>query len=208
MRRSNALLPLAGAALLLAIALPLFADGDYPKPSPYPVSWELTIDYAKPKRIVVQAPGDDASKAYWYITYHVTNNTDQDRIPFFPVFDMMTNDGQIIASDNNIKPAVFDAVAQREHIKYLQSANQIGGPLLQGEDQAKDGVAIWPEPDPRMGTFTVFVAGFWGESATVKIDGKMVTLHKTLQLTYHLDSDAAHPGEGALAQKDAQFIMR
>jgi hypothetical protein len=208
MNLKTVILPLAGLALALAFTIPVRADGDYPQPSPYPVSWELTLDHAKPRRILVQSPGDDVPKAYWYITYHVVNNTDQDKILFYPLFDMLTKDGQTLRSDDDIKPAVFDAIKDREHIKYLQSATQIDGPLLQGEDQSKDGVAIWAEPDPRMGTFIIFLSGFWGESKTVKVGDKEVILHKTLQLTYHLAADAANADEGALTEQDSRYIMR
>jgi len=50
------------------------ARADYPKPSPYPISWELNFEHSKPKRIVVDVPGQSAPKAYWYMTYTVTNN--------------------------------------------------------------------------------------------------------------------------------------
>jgi hypothetical protein len=120
----------------------------------------------------------------------------------------MLEDAEDIRSDMGVSPAVFEAIKKKEHLKYLQSNDTIGGELLQGEDQSKDGVAIWPEPRLRMGTFTIFCAGFWGETALVKVGDKDVTLHKTLQLTYHLDSDENHPGGGDLVQKDEQYIMR
>jgi hypothetical protein len=199
-------LPLAGLALVLALALPLRAD--YPQCSPYPVSWELTLTHSDPKRILVQGPGDSNPQPYWYVTYHVINNTDRDRVLFYPSFEMVLEDGRVIRSDMGIAPAVFDAIKQHERLKYLQSQDTIGGELLQGDDQSKDGVAIWPEPRLRMGTFTIFMSGFWGESATVKVGDNDVTLHKTLQLTYHLDSDENHPGEGTLVEKDEQYVMR
>jgi hypothetical protein len=199
-------LPLAGLLVVVALALPLRAD--YPQPSPYPVSWELTLDHSLPKRIVVQGPGDMNPSAYWYVTYHVANNTDQDKVLFFPNFQMMLEDGQVIRSDIGVAPAVFDAIKKKEHLKYLQSNDVISGDLRQGEDQSKDGVAIWPEPRLRMGTFTIFCSGFWGESAIVKVGDKDVTLHKTLQLSYHLDSDESHPGGGDLAELDHQYVMR
>ncbi|MGA3068338.1 MAG: hypothetical protein ABSF29_15950 [Tepidisphaeraceae bacterium] len=210
MTRSRLLLPLAGAALALAFLLPTpILRADYPQPSPFPVSWELTVDFAKPRRILVQSPGDDTLKPYWYITYHVVNNTDKDTILFYPSFDLLTQDGQVIHSDSiDVKPAVFAAIQDKERIKFLQDANDIAGPLRQGDDQSKDGVAIWPEPNPRMGTFSIFASGFWGESAIVKVADATLVLHKTLQETFHLDSDAAHPGEGALVQEDSQYVMR
>jgi len=199
-------LPLAGLLVVVALARPLRAD--YPRPSPYPVSWELTFDHSLPKRILVQGPGDLNPAAYWYVTYHAANNTDQDKVLFYPNFQMMLEDGQVIRSDIGVAPAVFDAIKQKEHLKYLQSNDVISGDLRQGEDQSKDGVAIWPEPRLRMGTFTIFCSGFWGESAIVKVGDKDVTLHKTLQLTYHLDSDESHPGGGDLVELDHQYVMR
>jgi len=199
-------LALAGLSLVAAAALPLRAD--YPQPSPYPISWELTSDFSAPKRIVVQGPGDVNPNAYWYITYHVSNNTDQDTVLFYPNFQMLMEDGQIIHSDIGVAPAVFDAIKKKEGLKFLQSDDLIGGDLRQGEDQSKDGVAIWPEPRLRMGTFTIFIAGYWGEAATVTINGKDITLHKTEQITYSSDSDEQHPGGGDLIEKSRQFVMR
>jgi hypothetical protein len=199
-------LPIAGILVGFALVAPVQAD--YPQPSPYPVSWELTVTHSLPKRILVQGPGDSNPGAYWYLTYHVVNNTDRDKILFYPNFEMMLEDGQVIRSDMGVSPSVFDAIKQHEHLKYLQGEDVIGGELRQGEDQSKDGVAIWAEPRLRMGTFTIFCSGFWGESATVTVDGKDVTLHKTLQLTYHLDSDENHPGGGDLVAKDELYVMR
>jgi hypothetical protein len=199
-------IPVAVLSVVLAFALPL--RGDFPTPSPFPVSWELTMTHSVPKRIVVQGAGDANPQSYWYVTYHVANNTDQDRILFYPQFDMMLENGQDVRSDIGVSPSVFDAIKKKEHLKYLQGNDTIGGDLRQGEDQSKDGVAIWPEPRLRMGTFTVFASGFWGETATVKVGDKDVNLHKTLQLTYHLDSDEAHPGGGDLVQKDEEYVMR
>jgi hypothetical protein len=199
-------IPVAALSVVFSIAMPLRAD--YPKPSPYPVSWELTFDHSLPKRILVQGPGDVNPLGYWYVTYHVANNTDVDKVLFYPKFDMMLEDGEDVASDMGVSTPVFEAIKKKEHLKYLQSNDTIGGELRQGEDQSKDGVAIWPEPRLRMGTFTIFCSGFWGETAIVKVGDKDVVLHKTLQLTYHLDSDENHPGGGDLVQKDDQYIMR
>jgi hypothetical protein len=146
--------------------------------------------------------------AYWYITYHISNNTDQDTVLFYPNFQMLMEDGQIIHSDIGVAPAVFDAIKKKEGLKFLQSDDLIGGDLRQGEDQSKDGVAIWPEPRLRMGTFTIFIAGYWGEAATVTVNGKDITLHKTQQITYSSDSDEQHPGGGDLVEKSRQFVMR
>src|SRR5207248_1100298 len=76
------------ASFLLVLSLLVFpAKADYPKPSPYPISWELTFQHDKPKRIVVNVPGRPAPVAYWYLMYSVTNKTDQEQT-FLPFFEM------------------------------------------------------------------------------------------------------------------------
>src|SRR5439155_11204520 len=98
----------------------------------------------------------------------VTNNADEqvkfdpdkDRErTFYPVFELMTGDGKVARSDFNIPSAVFDAIKSQTKNQFLEPANKIGGRILLGEDQAREGVAIWREPALRMGSFTVFVSG-------------------------------------------------
>src|SRR5437588_12379146 len=94
-------------ALFASLGLTRFGRADYPKPSPYPISWELKFDHDMPQRIVVKAPGVAAPQAYWYLTYTVTNNTGQEQT-FLPFFEMLTNDGKVIRSDNKIPAVVFN----------------------------------------------------------------------------------------------------
>jgi hypothetical protein len=99
--------------------------------------------------------------------------------------------------------------------------NQIPGVLRVGEDQAKDGVAIWKEPTPEMGRFKIFVGGLSGESTqltddkgqvvqqTTK-DGKKETivLWKTLQIEYHMIGDDRFPGNDPVELVEKQWVMR
>jgi len=192
------------------------ASPTYPEPSPYPVSWELDFKHSRPKRIVVDVPGTFAPQAYWYITYTVTNNTDQEQI-FLPVFEMLTNDGQVIRSDRNIPRRVFEAIKSRERNEFLEPFTTIGGQLRIGEEQAKDGVAIWPEPNPRMGQFSIFVSGLSGETAPVRDaqgnivtneDGRPILLRKTLRLNYHIRGDEVYPGEDEVNEREHEWVMR
>jgi hypothetical protein len=193
-------------------------ESPYPKPSPFPISWELKFEHTAPRRIVVQVPGDVAPAAYWYITYKVTNNADEQvkfdpdkdkERTFYPVFEMLTSNGKVTRSDFNIPSAVFDAIKGQTKIQFLEPANKIGGRILLGEDQARDGVAIWREPALRMGGFTVFVSGMWGETATAKVpDGKDVTLQKTLMLDYHVNGDEIAPGHDPIELKEEKYVMR
>ena len=194
--------------LLFALAMvPLGAAG-YPQPSPYPISWELEFTHGTPKRVVVDLPGSGVPQAYWYMTYRVTNNTGQERT-FLPVFELLGNDGKVIRSEQVVPPKVFERIQQREGNQFLEPALQIAGEIRLGEDEARDGVAIWPEPSPEMGSFSIFVTGLSGENVKVKgADDQETFLRKTLQLNYFVRGDDVFPGEDEVNENAERWIMR
>lgn len=201
-------LSLAVVALAFVALAPAASRADFPKPSPYPTSWELTFDHGKPTRVVVQDPATNAPRAYWYLPYQVTNNTGNEQ-PFLPAFELVTEDGRVIRNDINIPRVVFDTIKRREGRQYLEPAAMIAGTLRIGPDEAKDGVAIWPEPSPEMGHFSIYVSGLSGEIATVKTaTTKPVILHKTLQLNYFVRGDEVYPGEDEVNENPKQWVMR
>ena len=169
-------------------------------------------------------PGSKTPTAFWYISYSVTNEADQsanfdpendkERV-FYPRFDMRTEDGSVLRSDDGISPAVFEAIKKREGNKFLEDPKQMGGRILLGNDQSRDSVAIWEEPALRMGSFTIFAAGMWGESAPATdpdgkpmkdAKGEPITLRKTLMMTYHDDGDGTRPG--TIRKTAEEYIMR
>jgi hypothetical protein len=206
MRRFLALIVVA---LTIAAFVPVATTrADYPKPSPYPKSWELEFEHGKPQRVVVQDAATNAPRAYWYMTYQVTNNTDNEQ-PFLPAFELVTEEGRIVRNDIRIPRVVFDEIKRREGNKYLEPAALIAGQLRIGVDEARDGVAIWPEPSPEMGRFSIYVSGLSGEIAPVKgPTTKPVILHKTLQLNYHIRGDEVYPGEDEINENPSQWVMR
>src|SRR5262249_14738039 len=145
-------------------------------------------------------------QAFWYMTYTVTNLSNQEQ-NYLPRFEMLTEDGRVIRSDDHITVEVLESIRRRERNLHLESVVEIAGTLRVGEDQARDGVAIWREPDPRMGRFSIFVAGLSGEAVILKdskgepittstADGQKrpVVLWKTLALDYHMAGDEKFPG--------------
>lgn len=214
MRCFSTCMSLAVIAALLVGVLGTSVRAEYPKPSPYPITWEFTFKHSKPERITVET--EQGRKAYWYLTYTVINETDQERV-YLPIFQMLTNDGRVIRSDQNIPFAVFEAIKKREKNQFLEPFTQIGGEILLGEEQARDGVAIWEEPGREMGQFSIFVTGLSGESETLKdskgalvkdAEGNPVILRKTLQLKYFVRGDDVLPGEDEVNEDAEDWVMR
>lgn len=249
-RRALCLLALAAvpSVALLAMSLPSRAapaapaaaaqEGDasatpagFPVPSLYPKEWELKLEHKTPKRIVVDDPRTGKRNAYWYMAYTVTNPTNRP-IDFAPSFQLLSHNSKSfvpVRSDIGIPPSVFARIYEREGNKFLESHRKIQGTLNPGEEQARDGVAIWPEPQARMGRFDIFISGLSGEYAIMKKkDGRFVqidltkaaeelkgvaesdrlTLRKTLVLSFHVPGDEIRPGEDPVIKKGEKWVMR
>src|SRR6185503_20066026 len=161
------LFPFAFCASLLFTAALVLA---YPKPNPHKISWELDFQHGQPTRILVQEPGGSSPRAYWYLAYTVTNNTNEDQL-YLPVFELVDEKGNVHRSDKDVPKAVFDTIKAREGKKLMEPIGVVSGKLRVGSDEAKESVAIWSEPMERMGTFTIFVTGLSGEAVWYK-DGK------------------------------------
>jgi hypothetical protein len=220
MKRLLSSLALLAAAFLLMRGTEVQA---YPKPSINRVSWELDFKHGLPQRIAVTLPGADAPKAFWYMTFTVTNNTREEQ-SFLPIFDLIDDHGNIHHSNRNIPKEVFNAIKNREKIKLLEPLAKASGRILVGPDQAHDSVAIWPEPLERMGTFSIFITGLSGEAVWFK-DGKVTPLNKadwiktkqedagevlrkTLQIDIQIPGDEFYQGGDKVIQKDETWVMR
>lgn len=216
---------LACVALVAATFVLLRGEraGAYPKPSLNRVSWELDFQHGLPNRITVQSPGAASPTAYWYMTFSVTNNT-SDEQPFLPTFELVDDKGNAHRSDVNVPKEVFDAIKKREGKKLLEPLAKVTGRLLVGPDQARDSVAIWPEPLERMGTFSIFVTGLSGEAVWFK-DGQETPLNKTdwvktksgeagqvlrktLEIDIQIPGDEFYQGKDRVIEKDQRWVMR
>jgi hypothetical protein len=205
-----------------------------PEPSIAPVSWTLDFTYEDPQRIIIPAVGESRPQVFWYMLYTVENNTGQD-VAFYPRFDLLAGDTLTLLSEQDVPSNVFEAIKAR-HARtrpFLLSATQIIGPLKQSAGYARDGVAIWPDFDPTINEFSVFVRGLSGEIATVPnagfdesrpeaeevalSDGTVVpqvvnprdfTLHKSLAVQYLLPGDPATRIEAAPVRQSQKWVMR
>jgi hypothetical protein len=188
-------------AVTVAGGLALAADGagsatqpgdarqGHPTPSIVPVSWELNFRHGALERLMMPVNGEQ--KAFWYLRYSVINNSGRD-VLFTPSFELVAETGEVSEAFKNVPNDVFTRIKELYKNQFLMSPTAIYGRLLQGEDNAKDGVIIFTDIDPEARNFQLFISGLSGETAEVKnpITGKPVILQKTLELDFSLPGQA------------------
>ncbi|UCG33207.1 MAG: hypothetical protein JSU68_00970 [Phycisphaerales bacterium] len=205
-----------------------------PQAGPVSKSWNLEFQYADPQRITVGLPGRERPQTFWYLLYTVTNNSGQE-VDFYPRFAILTGSGHELQSERGVSPLVFEAIKKR-HAKthpFLQKHSEIIGRLLQTPDQAKDGVAVWPEFSVLSSKFTIYVAGLSGDFVEVPNPGykedqpqrveekladgitiprvvnpRQFTLHRTLAIHYDLPGDAQTRTRAEPVRTGQEWVMR
>ena len=160
-----------------------------PEPSRVPISWELSFRHGNMERVFVSVNGKD--QAFWFMRYTVTNTSDRD-ILFTPSFELVAETGTALEAFKNVPNAVFEKIKSNFSNPLLVSPNNVYGKLLQGEDNAKDGVVIFPAIDPDARNFRLFVMGLSGETSDVEnpMTHKKVILQKTLELDFNIPGQA------------------
>ena len=124
--------------------------------------------------------------------------------------------------------AVFEQVRAALHRPELMDQADISAkPLLRGANNARKGVMIFTDIDPKAGAFDVFVGGLSGEMVKIRPPnpvptvtyevrtGQMkpemvseIVMVKTLQVSYSLPGEAAARSKtGAVSVKE-QWVMR
>ncbi|MCP4377125.1 MAG: hypothetical protein GY794_13220 [bacterium] len=203
-----------------------------PEPSEVPTTWELTFDFEAPQPISIILPGQTKPTTYWYMLYSVTNlsrNIETGRgedHDFIPEFVMYTNTGQSITSDRRLPTRVHAAIKKRHNNPLLKDHTGIIGKLLYGRDNTKDGVAIWPDFDPKAGSFNVFVGGLSGETAELKLPHPITTtkldangveqtvleskiiLHKSLQLDFSVKGETGNRVYAKAKATGRKWVLR
>ncbi len=215
------------AAMILAglIALAVSPGRSAPKPSEVPASWQLEIHLETPKAFEVTLRGQAIRQRFWFLLFTITNRTGDDRI-FVPEFVLYTDTGQIIRSEQGVSKAVFRAIKKEYNDPLLTDMDGLTGKLLQGEDNAKSGVAIWRDFDAQAGAFDLLLGGLSGETAEIQLpkpievvetdtDGKETVvlkskaiLSKTYQLSYSVPGEAAARLRVRVKLKKKQWVMR
>ena len=202
------LLPLILLALLIAV-LPLTpAAQGFPEPSIRNPSWSLDFTYETPRPISIQTP-TGGTRWFWYMPYKVVNNTGEDRL-FIPDFTIMNDRGEIVQAGQNVPTQVYSKVSEQLNNPLLESPAQVIGRLLQGQDFARESVAIWPAWNQDVDEFYVFVGGVRGETQTVPhpLTGEPVLTRRTLMLRFRTPGTPPTPQDEPVIFDEQREVMR
>ncbi|GEM_PF-686616 len=199
--------------------------GTFPKPLTVPQQWQFEIELGDLRPIAVRLPDKKEDQIFWYLRYTVTNRSGEDRI-LVPEVILYTDTGAIIRSGKQTPMVVFDKIKAVYNDPLMKAPTAMTGKLLQGEDNAKGSVAIWPDFDPNAGKVSIFFGGLSGETVSVNLPapitvvepdwrGKEHTITKDkLLLVKTLELQYAIPGEKAARRHLAprlikqQWVMR
>ena len=192
------------AGVLGAVA-PSSSQAGPPRPSPFPVRWELDFA-AGPLRLFVH-PADGST--WWYFTYRVTNRTGRDQV-WAPDLVLYTDAGRILDAGNGVPTRVTEAIRNLLGDELLETQSEIIGDLLRGPEHARDGLAVWPAENLSVNEMSLFVGGLSGETARVlhPRTGQQYILRKTLQRDYLIRGDAVARGSDPVEVAGEQWIMR
>jgi hypothetical protein len=166
-----------------------------PKPEIAPEAWQLRFRFQDPQRISVYVPAREKPVVYWCMLYRVVNKTGQERA-WQPNFELVTDTLRVVPAEKKVSPEAFAEIKRRAGDALLLPPEKANGRLLEGEERARHGVAIFRDFDPKAQGFRIYVEGLSGEMVRLKNyafdSGKPVseenpryfTLRKTLEIPY------------------------
>jgi len=201
-------------ALVFAVAAfgPM-AAAQAPQPSPVPVRWEFDLEIEHHLGIeVVESPGEGA-RPYFYLTYRVTNFTDQDRL-LAPLWELVTEEGDVLRSGRGVPSAVTETLMERMGNPLLIDQFSMVSTQLRGIENTRFGLVVWPANDLDTDTVTVFATGFSGENTayftTDPETGERVRhlLRKTRMLRYSTPGLLRDTGGDAFEVIEDRWTMR
>ena len=203
------------------VVLAVFTAASMGAPEPAivqgPDEWTVEAEFEHPQQITVQLAIDKRPRRFWYTIITLTNQTNRD-VDFYPKCELMTDTFQIIPAGKEVSATVFEQIKRRHQSKYpfLEHIEGVDNKILQGKDNAKDIVIIWPDFDAKAKGLNLFITGLSNE--TVVIDHPTakdeagepvkVYLRKTLELSYKLRGDPAFRSDAELIYEGKRWVMR
>lgn len=194
-------------ALLLLLTLPVAAE--HPEPTVVNPSWALDIEIGRPGAVALRSAS--GTRYYYYLPYKVTNRTGEEQL-FIPEIGIANDQGDLVTAGRGVPPQVFELVKRELNNRLLVAPIEAVGQLLQGEDYAKESVAIWPAwyPDEDVDAFRVFFGGWTGDSQQIEnpLTGEPVFVRRTLMLEYEVPGTGVTPDREKIERVGKREIMR
>lgn len=190
-RRPFACLVVALSGGFAAVA-GLAAPGGSVHAAPLSEEWELDFRPGELRHFVDPVDG----KAYWYFTYQVLNRTGAERM-WAPKFEFYGDRGQLLDSGRGVPTRVTKTLLEKAGTKFTQDQYQILGPILVGEENAKDGLVVFPEPetfpDPNLTEVILYVHGITNASRRDPdpVTGQIRVQRRVLELRFLVPGDPA-----------------
>jgi len=145
--------------------------------------WQLACSVDRPWLLVVNDPAGGTRYA-WVVTFRVTNPSDQP-VYYFPQFTLITETGKLY---RNVVDFAAERVAKERLRRPLANVIELIGELKPGE--TKEGMAVFPQPDPQADHYDLYVGGLTNEYKVVERDGQSVVMRKVLLAQFY------RPGDG------------
>ncbi len=183
-----------------------------PEPSPVPKRWQLDAEFGPLRVATVQVP-EVGPRAYFYLTYSVTNNSGEDLL-FAPAFELSADTGSVRRSGRDVPVVVTRRLLDDLENPLMLDEISMTGTLLQGKENMKEGLVIWPAEELKLEHLTVYAAGFSGETATIEIpkagsrDMAKFVLRKTAELTHWAGGEIDTSSSDPLPRIRKRWIMR
>lgn len=197
---------------MASLALSATSIARAPEPNPIPVRWQLDLDVGPLRVASVETPGQ-GPMLYYYLTYTVTNNTDED-ILLAPSFDLSTETGISVVAGQGVPASVTREILGRLNNPLLNDQVNMIGVLRRGVAHARQGLVVWPVRDVAADEVRVYMAGFSGETARIQVvdrhSGNLrdVVLRKTMMAIHHTPGNIDGVGSEPLNRVEARWIMR
>lgn len=208
----------AAAAMAVAGALPpapasagMFA-ARAPEPDPVPRRWQLAVEPGPLRLTSIDLPAT-GPRSYYFFTYKVTNTSAGDLL-FAPSFDLGTENGDVRRAGRDVSAEVTRRIVADLENKEILDQISIVGMLLQGEENAKEGVVVWPADGLHLSEVSVYAAGFSGETRQVPMfspksgEQVKVMLRKTLMLRYQPPGELRDMAGKPIELVEQRWIMR
>lgn len=177
--------------------------------------WTLDVEFEPLGLMVVKVDGQN--RRFWYEIFSVVNNTGDD-VEFYPVFELVTDTFQTIPDGKDVPLVVYNKIKKRHSRRYpfLETADQVGHRIMEGEDNRRDILVVWPDFQPDAKVIQLFAKGFSNETAAVDHPVQTdpngqpakVYLRKALELTYSFGGDPKMRSNARITYEGKNWVLR